>query len=106
MDRSKSDGVSKALAMLQTGWLWVRLVTRAAHGVTATQLEIMTAAFASCSVVTYVLYFQKLKDVMTRVRITAARYPNVEGMAEMGRRGYRYRHEIFQLNDTGYKWGG
>ncbi|KAK3356614.1 hypothetical protein B0T25DRAFT_452243 [Lasiosphaeria hispida] len=87
MDKSKGDWVTKSLAILQVSWLWVQLAARTVNHLTATQLEIMTAAFATCSVITYALYFQKPKDVKTRVRITAARYPTVNEMAEMGRRG-------------------
>lgn len=87
MDKSKGDWATKSIAMVQVTWLWVQLAARTARGLTATQLEIMTAAFATCSVITYALYFQKPKDVKTRVRVTAARYPNVKQMAEMGRRG-------------------
>ncbi|KAK0710651.1 hypothetical protein B0H67DRAFT_554755 [Lasiosphaeris hirsuta] len=89
MDKSKGDWVTKSLAILQISWLWVQLAARTAHHLTATQLEIMTAAFATCSVITYTLYFQKPKDIKTCVRITAARYPTVREMAGMGRRGPR-----------------
>ncbi|KAL8397918.1 hypothetical protein RB594_004576 [Gaeumannomyces avenae] len=87
MDKSKGDWVSKGLAILQVTWLWIQLAVRAATGLTATQLEVMTAAFATCSVVTYAFYFEKPKDVKTRIRIRAAHYPRVHEMADMGRLG-------------------
>lgn len=87
MDKSKGDWVTKALAILQVTWLWIQLIVRTTQRLTATQLEIMTAAFATCSVITYALYFQKPKDVKTRIRIQAARYPNVQEMADMGSLG-------------------
>ncbi|KXX73619.1 hypothetical protein MMYC01_210144 [Madurella mycetomatis] len=87
MDRSKGDWVTKALAILQVTWLWVQLIVRTTQQLTATQLEIMTAAFATCSVITYALYLQKPKDVKSRIRITAARYPTVKEMQDLGRKG-------------------
>jgi hypothetical protein len=87
MDRSKGDWVTKALAILQVTWLWVQLIVRTTQRLTATQLEIMTAAFATCSVITYALYLQKPKDIKTRIRIAAARYPTVQEMKVLGRKG-------------------
>lgn len=105
MDKSKGDWVSKALAILQVTWLWIQLVLRTAQGLTATQLEIMTAAFATCSVITYALYLQKPKDIKTRIRIQAVRYPSVREMAEMGRRGPRtvwFNRVHLQLGNDNY----
>ncbi|KAK4194925.1 hypothetical protein QBC40DRAFT_187058 [Triangularia verruculosa] len=87
MDRSKGDWVTKALAIIQVAWLWIQLIVRTTQQLTATQLEIMTAAFATCSVFTYALYLPKPKDVKTRIRIRAARYPTVEEMKTLGRKG-------------------
>ncbi|KAH6838396.1 hypothetical protein B0I37DRAFT_440096 [Chaetomium sp. MPI-CAGE-AT-0009] len=52
MDKSKGDWVTKALAILQVAWLRIQLIVRRTQNLTATQLEIMTAAFATCSIIT------------------------------------------------------
>ncbi|KAK0644077.1 hypothetical protein B0T16DRAFT_417102 [Cercophora newfieldiana] len=87
MDRSKGDWVTKSLAILQVTWLWVQLAMRYAQHLPATQLEIMTAAFATCSFITYVMYFYKPKDVATREYLPATTFPTVSQIAEIGKLG-------------------
>ncbi|RYP40329.1 hypothetical protein DL767_001786 [Monosporascus sp. MG133] len=83
-DRSKSDAFVKVLAAGQVLWLIIQLVFRAAQGLTVTQLEIVTLAFALCSLATYMALLSKPKDLSTRVYMPAARPPLVDDMKELG----------------------
>jgi len=47
MDRSKSDGVSKSLAVIQTLWFIAQTITRHRQHLAITQLELTTVALAS-----------------------------------------------------------
>ncbi|KAK4236999.1 hypothetical protein C8A03DRAFT_45089 [Achaetomium macrosporum] len=51
-DRSKSDALVKVLTAGQVLWLIIQLILRAARGLAVTQLEIVTLAFALCSLAT------------------------------------------------------
>ena len=45
-DRSKGDGLSKGIALLQITWFIIQLVARRFQGLTITELELTTAALA------------------------------------------------------------
>ena len=46
-DRSKGDGLSKGLVVLQTAWFVIQCIARKAQGLVITQLELSTLAFAA-----------------------------------------------------------
>lgn len=45
-DRSKSDGLSKALVVVQTTWFIAQCISRKVQGFTITEIELVTVAFA------------------------------------------------------------
>ncbi|KAF9065718.1 hypothetical protein BDP27DRAFT_1549503, partial [Rhodocollybia butyracea] len=47
---SHSDGFSKFITVAQTTWLVIQLLARVAQRLPATELEIMTAAYAFCCI--------------------------------------------------------
>ena len=51
-DRSKSDVIVKAAAILQITWLIIQIAARTYGGLAATLLEVTALAFAVCSIVT------------------------------------------------------
>jgi hypothetical protein len=55
MDKGKSDIFARVLAIGQTLWLVVQMIVRASRHLEVSQLEIGTAAFASCAVTIYAL---------------------------------------------------
>jgi hypothetical protein len=63
MDKSKSDIFARVLAIGQTLWLVVQMIVRASRHLEVSQLEIGTAAFASCAVTIYALNWHKPKGV-------------------------------------------
>jgi hypothetical protein len=74
-DKNKSDALIKIIAIFQIMYLVVQLIIRRVKGLPITQLEIMTLAFAACSVCTYIISFNKPKDVITPHVLRAQRYP-------------------------------
>jgi hypothetical protein len=68
-DRSKSDKFTKGLALLQSLWLAASLITRAVQNLAVTQLEVVTIAFAVCTIITYGFCWYKPQDVQTPIYI-------------------------------------
>lgn len=62
-DRSKGDGLSKGIALLQLVWFVVQLVARRIQNLPITLLEIDTLAVAALTCVAYGLWWKKPKDV-------------------------------------------
>ena len=68
-DRSKSDTLAKLLACMQAGWLVVQCFARASQHLAVSQLELATAGFAGCTVLTYLFWLNKPKDVESTVTV-------------------------------------
>ncbi|KAF8850453.1 hypothetical protein BDZ45DRAFT_708349 [Acephala macrosclerotiorum] len=64
-DRSKEDGLVKAIAIAQLTWSIVQIITRAVKRITISQLELATIAFAACAVIIYLLGWTKPKKSAT-----------------------------------------
>ncbi|KAG2755143.1 hypothetical protein P692DRAFT_20827581 [Suillus brevipes Sb2] len=62
-DRSKGDGLSKGIALLQLVWFVIQLVARRVQNLPITLLEIDTLAVATLTCVAYGLWWKKPKDV-------------------------------------------
>ncbi|KAK0707358.1 hypothetical protein B0H67DRAFT_587356 [Lasiosphaeris hirsuta] len=53
-DKSKSDALTKAFALVQCSWLVIQLIARVIQGLAITELELSTAAFVFCSLIMYI----------------------------------------------------
>ena len=62
-DRSKGDYLSKTIVLFQTTWFIGQCIARGAYGLTVTELEVVTVAFASLTGVIYYLWWDKPLDV-------------------------------------------
>lgn len=62
-DKSKSDGLIRAITVIQIVWMMVQIIVRASRNLTISQLEISVLAFASCAIVLYGLNWEKPKGV-------------------------------------------
>ncbi|KAF8657421.1 hypothetical protein AX16_002218 [Volvariella volvacea WC 439] len=58
-DHGKGDFLAKAIVVLQTTWFVAQCVARNVQGLVLTELELVTLAFATLNVVTYVLWWDK-----------------------------------------------
>ncbi|KAI9508289.1 hypothetical protein F5148DRAFT_979998 [Russula earlei] len=68
-DKSKGDFISKALVVLQTGWFVTQCIARAVQGLSITELELVTVAFAGLNFVMYLLWWDKPLNVQRGVRV-------------------------------------
>jgi hypothetical protein len=66
-DRSKGDGLSKLLAILQTSWFILQCVARGFQGLALTELELVTLAMASLNAITYAFWWSKPLSVQEPV---------------------------------------
>lgn len=71
LDKSKADGLSKALACLQAGWFCTQVMARAAQHLPICLLELTTLAHAFCMIVAYILWWGKPFEVQEPAIINA-----------------------------------
>lgn len=69
-DRSKSDSFTKGLAIVQIMALAISLIVRAVRQLPVSQLEILTVAFAVCTITTYAFCWSKPQNVRTPLWIS------------------------------------
>ena len=62
-DRSKGDYLSKTIVVFQATWFIIQCIARGVYGLTLTELEVVTIAFASLTGVIYYLWWDKPLDV-------------------------------------------
>jgi hypothetical protein len=68
-DKSKGDFISKAVVILQTSWFVLQCIARGAQGLSITELELATIAFAGLNFVIYLLWWDKPLNVQYGVRV-------------------------------------
>jgi hypothetical protein len=83
-DRSKGDYLSKTIVLFQTTWFVGQCIARGAYGLTVTELEVVTVAFASLTGVIYYLWWDKPLDVRCSipVHLLNGRLGKIEGDIE------------------------
>ncbi|KAF7975387.1 hypothetical protein HWV62_9597 [Athelia sp. TMB] len=78
-DRSKGDGLSKALAILQTLWFVIQCTARRLEHLPMTQLEIMTLAYSTMTVAIYIFWWHKPLNVTCPIRVPAPKEKSSDG---------------------------
>src|SRR5260221_1970074 len=68
-DRSKSDILSKLIAITQTTWFILQCIARGQQRLTLTELELVTLALASLNAITYVFWWHKPLGVQVPIGI-------------------------------------
>ncbi|KDR72294.1 hypothetical protein GALMADRAFT_74058 [Galerina marginata CBS 339.88] len=68
-DRSKGDGLAKALVIVQTTWFITQCIARRASGLVLTQLELITLALAALNSIMYFFWWNKPLDVQSTVPV-------------------------------------
>lgn len=58
-DRSKGDGLSKAVVLIQTTWFIIQCIARHTQNLDITQLELLTAALAILNGAMYLFWWNK-----------------------------------------------
>ncbi|KAF5326786.1 hypothetical protein D9619_004211 [Psilocybe cf. subviscida] len=62
-DKSKGDGLSKGLVVVQAGWFIMQCISRWATGLAITEAELVTLALAALNGIIYFLWWHKPLDV-------------------------------------------
>ena len=68
-DKSNSDSFAKSLITLQTGYFVLTIVVRASNDLPITLLELGTAGYVACSILTYVVCYSRPKSISTPIII-------------------------------------
>ncbi|THU93039.1 hypothetical protein K435DRAFT_967452 [Dendrothele bispora CBS 962.96] len=71
--RSKTDFLTKSIAVIQTTWFILQCIARVAEGLVVTDLEVVTVAFALLNIATYVLWWNKPQRIRYPVKIDYCR---------------------------------
>ena len=66
-DKSKADWLVKLTALFQVVWFTLQCVSRAAKNLPICPLETMTLAYVFVTVITYIFWWKKPKDIATAV---------------------------------------
>ena len=77
-DKSKGDGLSKGLVVLQTTWFAMQCIARGVQHLPITELEFVTLAFVTLNLTTYVLWWHKPFNVQSAVPVVLKRMINDE----------------------------
>lgn len=98
-DRNKGNLIVTVLALAQILWLVIQLFLRWTQNLPSSQLEIITLAFAICSVITYILLVDKPKDVQTSCTMIATKCASAEELILIANAGptsfLSYREKIW-----------
>ena len=68
-DKSKADGLSKAIFIFQTSWFVLQCLVRWSQGLGVTQLELTTGALASLNWITLLFWWKKPLGVRVPMRV-------------------------------------
>ena len=72
-DKSKGDGLTKGLVIVQTSWFILQCIARGVERLPITALEVLTLAFAVLNFATYWLWWNKPLNVRCPVRVPTKR---------------------------------
>ena len=74
LDKSKGDGLTKSLAVLQIMYFALSVIARKSQDISSSQMEILTLAFASLAVITYLVLWNKPKGIEVPTTINIVRF--------------------------------
>ncbi|KAE9386645.1 hypothetical protein BT96DRAFT_867855 [Gymnopus androsaceus JB14] len=100
MDRSKADGLAKALALIQTIWFMAQVISRALQHLPITELEIATVAFVFLNFITYVTWQKKPFNVRYPILVPLLQNHIPEGKKEGQLHGMVLEQEVAGAEDT------
>jgi hypothetical protein len=68
-DRAKADSFAKGFILLQSCWVTVNIIARRAYDLPITAIEIATVAYVAAAAATYIIWWNKPKDMVTPITI-------------------------------------
>lgn len=100
-DKSKSDGIAKAIAFWQALWFTAQFSVRVAQGLNVSMLELHTVLHVVCAVIAYfVFWWKKPLDIMeptliaVKSRDTAIICAAMTAVSEVGRLSFRLPRDV------------
>ncbi|KAK3688991.1 hypothetical protein B0T22DRAFT_490553 [Podospora appendiculata] len=84
-DKSKANGMAKALVCLQALWFCIQCLARVAQGLPLSLLELNTVAHALCALTVYVLWWHKPLDIGRPTALPVDGRANVRLWAQLWR---------------------
>ncbi|KAH6717682.1 hypothetical protein BKA61DRAFT_716038 [Leptodontidium sp. MPI-SDFR-AT-0119] len=87
---TNTDFLAKLIAVTQVIWLMIQLLIRHQNGILSSQMEIATLAFAACSIVTYVIHWDRPRGITTRYEIKATKAPKEDQILALATFGPGY----------------
>src|ERR1700709_1452535 len=66
---SKADSLGTFVTVLQSTWVTVNIVARAAYDLPISPLEFVTLAYVACGLISYALWWHKPKDMEMAIPI-------------------------------------
>ncbi|KAI0865997.1 hypothetical protein F4860DRAFT_500053 [Xylaria cubensis] len=73
-DKSKADGLAKALVCLQVAWLIIQSIGRAAKGLPIALLEIHVLAHVACALLLFGIWFKKPLDIYDAITVNSSAF--------------------------------
>ncbi|KAF7979839.1 hypothetical protein HWV62_40579 [Athelia sp. TMB] len=80
-DKSKTDALSKTIAVVQTLWFVVQCITRSIRGLAMSELEVMTLAYTVITFAMYAVWWYKPCSVGCPTRVICAS-PHDSGISQ------------------------
>jgi len=94
LDRAQSNGLSKALLIVQVGWFCTNCASRLIQHLPLSLLEVTTAAHAFCTMITYVVWWSKPLNVPAPLIMVGNEAQEVYALLECSPRCY---HEALKI---------
>jgi len=69
-DKSKSDSLAKALALIQTLWFVIQCIARSIERLPVTELEIVTLGYGAFSFCMFIAWWNKPRNVACPIRVS------------------------------------
>ena len=82
LDKSKGDALTKSLAVLQIMYFVLSIIARKSRGISSSQLEVLTLAFATLAVITYLVLWNKPKGIEVPTTIDLVHFTDDISQAE------------------------
>jgi hypothetical protein len=109
-DKSKGDGLSKTLALVQTMWFILQCISRGIEKLPMAELEVATCAFAVLNFATYILWWYKPLNVSRPVLVYRDRQKEQgeaetnDGTEPRSERGMATEEEALQEGSVKRMW--
>jgi hypothetical protein len=68
-ERSKADGVTKAIAIWQTSWFAITIIIRLCKRMPLSLLEVLTISYVFCGLIIFICLFERPRDVQFHIEI-------------------------------------